>query len=128
MAIPNRLLSGIPVKGSPDITLPDAGATVAEGRAVLFADVSKSMLLYERLGDAAARRVIDMLLELASTAVKAHRGRVVKTIGDEVFAVLPTADAAARTACDLLVAVDSCERQGDVALGMHVGFHAGQFI
>lgn len=121
---------GIPglAGASPDITLPTNREPESRGPAVLFADVSKSMLLHERLGDQAARVVIDRLLGLATTAVKAHGGRIVKSIGDEILAVLPDADAAARAACDLLLEVDACEPQGGLAPGMHVGFHAGAFI
>ena len=130
VAIQNQIRRGLPVVGSPDITLPRPREAADRGRgsAVLFADVSKSMLLHARLGDQAARSVIDMLLDLAASAVRSHGGRVVKTLGDEILAVLPHADAAARAGCDLLMKVDACEPQGDVSLGMHIGFHAGPFI
>lgn len=115
---------------SPDITLPTSPQTDASGQgpAVLFADVSKSMQLYEQLGDQAARQVIDLLLGLATRAVQSHGGRVVKHIGDEILAVLPNADAAARAACDLLAHVDACAPRGGIKPGMHVGFHAGTFV
>src|SRR6478672_3172788 len=86
-----------PMAGAtPDITLPKVHRKDGKGAAILFADVSKSMLMHERLGDLAARELIDKLLAMAGEAIRAHRGRVVKTIGDEILAVLPTADAAAR--------------------------------
>jgi class 3 adenylate cyclase len=113
---------------SPDVTLPVNREADGRGPAVLFADVSKSMQLHERLGDAGARVAIDHLLGLAITAVKAQGGRVVKLIGDEILAVLPNADAAARASCDLMLEVECCAPQGGVKLGMHVGFHAGTFI
>lgn len=116
-------LSGL----SPDVTLPTDREPEGRGPAVMYADVSKSMLLHERLGDRAARVVIDRLLALTTKAVRAHGGRVVKTIGDEILAVLPSADAAARAACDLLLEVDQCKPQAGVVIGMHVGFHAGAF-
>jgi len=98
------------------------------GRVVLFADVWRSMNMTERLGDRAAQAVIDRLLGMAIASVKAWGGRVVKTVNDEILAVLPTADAAARAACELMRKVALCEPQGGVAPGMHVGFHAGTFI
>ena len=103
-------------------------AESAPPRAILFADVSQSMRLHETLGDLAARKVIDMLLDLARVAVVAHGGHVVKKIGDEILAVLPDADSAARAAGDLLSAVEACPPQARVRLGMHVGIHAGPFI
>lgn len=112
----------------PDITVPANREPEGAGPAVLFADVCKSMLLHERLGDEAARVVIDGLLALAIEAVNAQGGRVVKLIGDEILAVMPGADAAGRAACDLMLAVDACKPQGEVPLAMHVGFHAGPFV
>ncbi len=113
---------------SPDITLPKVHRKDGKGAAILFADVSKSMLMHERLGDLAARELIDRLLAMADKAIRAHRGRVIKTIGDEILAVLPTADAAARAARDLLVVVDKCEVQGGFKPAMHVGLHSGGFL
>lgn len=119
---------GSPVVAGPDITHPVARKNDGRGQAILFADVSRSMLLHERLGDAEARIVIDELLSLAEKAVRAHHGRVVKTIGDEILAVLPSADAAARAARDLLVSVDACKERAGIRPGMHVGLHAGEFV
>lgn len=114
-----------------DTTLPTdslaARAADGSGPAVLFADVSRSMLLHEKLGDRHARVVIDRLLRLAAKAVKAHGGRVVKNIGDEILAVMPGADAAARAACDTLAAVAQLKPEGGVVPDMHVGFHAGSY-
>ncbi len=122
------LQTGSLAGANPDITLPTPKEKDGKGPAIMFADVTKSMLLHERLGDNAARQVIDSLLEMATRAVKAHKGRVIKMIGDEILAVLPTADAAARAARDLLAEVDGCEKQGGIKPGMHVGLHAGAFI
>lgn len=116
-----------PDNASSDVTWPLARDTDGRGPAILFADVCKSMLLHERLGDAAARIVIDRLLGLAVRAVTAHGGRLAKEIGDEIIAVMPGADAAGRASCDLMLAVQACEPQGGVPLAMHVGFHAGAF-
>ena len=113
---------------SPDVTHPKAGKSDGRGPAILFADVSKSMLLHEKLGDEKARVLIDGLLLIATAAITEHHGRIVKTIGDEVLAILPTADAAARAARDLLAEVDKCKEHAGLKPGMHVGFHAGNFI
>jgi class 3 adenylate cyclase len=126
-ATSKQIKTGALAGANPDITLPKP-ARVGKVQAILFADVSKSMVLHERLGDRQARAVIDMLLGLAGAAVRSYGGRVVKTIGDEILAVMPDADAAARAGCDLLQKVHDCPPQGDLILGMHVGFHAGAFI
>lgn len=122
------LKAAAPAGAIPVATLTNERESKGLGPAVLCADVSRSMLLHERLGDHAARSVIDRLLGYATTAVRSHGGRVVKFVGDEIIAVLPDADAAARAACDLMLKVDWCEPQGGVVLGMHAGFHAGAFF
>ena len=125
-----QIKAAIPTGKSPDITLPKLSGKHRPGvtPAVLFADVSRSMQLHELLGESRARTVIDMLLGLATAAVTQHGGRVVKTIGDEILALMPDADAAARAACDLLHNVEACAPHGGIKPGMHVGFHAGVVI
>jgi adenylate cyclase len=115
-------------QATPDTTHPMSLGQDGKGPAILFADVSRSVLLHERLGDHEARNVIDSLLRSATKAVKANRGRVIKTLGDEILAVLPTADAAAQAARELLTEVDGRKARGGIALGMHVGLHSGAFI
>ena len=123
----DSLAAKSPAISSPDITHPTATPNDGKGPAILFADVSKSMQLHERLGDHAARQVIDELLGLARKAVTRQGGRTIKTIGDEILAILPTADAAAQAARELLLEVDACEPRDGVKAGMHVGLHAGAF-
>lgn len=62
--------------------------------AVVFADLVDSTGLYERVGDAQASRFVTTLLDEVGLTVELHRGRVVKSLGDGVFAVFnDTADA-----------------------------------
>src|SRR2546427_10397322 len=74
---------------------------------VLFADVSGSTQLYQVAGDTTAHGAISGCLELMRKAVEAARGRAVKTIGDEVVALFPRADAAVAAAPKMLGAVDA---------------------
>src|SRR5262245_38817501 len=74
--------------------------------AVLFADVSGSTKLYETEGDKVALEAISRCVEQLRQKVEASGGRVVKTIGDEVMAVLPTPDAAAMAASRMQHAID----------------------
>lgn len=128
MIISSKERQTLPPHGAPaDVTRSLNRSGEGRGPAILFADVCGSMRLHERLGDAAARIVIDRLLGLAARAVNAHGGRVAKEIGDEILAVMPGADAAGRAACDLMLAVQACEPQAGVPLAMHAGFHAGPF-
>jgi class 3 adenylate cyclase len=96
--------------------------------AVLFADVSGSTSLYEKLGDRAALAAVESVLGLLKRVVAAERGRVVKTIGDEVMAVFESADAALRAAVDMQTQVATLPTVGEVRLGIRVGFHAGPVL
>src|SRR2546423_15359205 len=96
---------------------------------VLFADVSGSTQLYQVAGDTTAHGAISGCLELMRKAVEAARGRVVKTIGDEVMALFPSADAAVGAAAPMPGAVRAAPagRAGnDGARGGPPGGAAGQ--
>jgi adenylate cyclase len=69
--------------------------------AVLFADISGSAKLYETLGDAEALATVERCLAIIRKACTDSGGKIVKTIGDEVMAVFPSADGAARAATDM---------------------------
>ena len=96
--------------------------------AVLFADVSGSTKLYEVLGDALALATIGRCVTVMSTVCVGHGGRVVKTIGDEVMAVFPTADKAAQAAAEMQARIHEQPPVGGSRLGIRIGFHVGQAI
>jgi adenylate cyclase len=96
--------------------------------AVLFADVSGSTRLYETVGDAVALATIGRCLALVRTACEGHRGRVIKTIGDEVMAVFPSADLAAEAAAEMQQRLSEAPPAGTTRLAMRVGFHFGPAI
>ncbi|MBV1910901.1 MAG: adenylate/guanylate cyclase domain-containing protein [Kangiellaceae bacterium] len=54
-------------------------------RAVLFADISGSSALYKTKGNSQAKTIIGQLLSEIQILTIHHKGRVVKTIGDEVM-------------------------------------------
>lgn len=95
---------------------------------VLFADVCGSTRLYEMLGDAEALRTINQCLELVRSAVDEHRGRVVKTIGDEVMAAFSKIDDAADAAIDMQTNVAQQEFTPHFRLAIRVGFNFGPAI
>src|SRR5437016_12170164 len=95
---------------------------------VLFADVSGSTQLYQAAGDAVAHGAIAGCLDVMRKAVDAARGRVVKTVGDEVMALFPNADAAVAAATTMLGAVEALPPVGGSKLGLRVGLQAGPAI
>lgn len=96
--------------------------------AILFADVSGSTALYEKLGDRAALRAVESVVELLKRTVQAGQGQVVKTIGDEVMAVFPDAASALQAASDMQNRVAALEPFGDTRLAIRVGFHLGPVL
>jgi class 3 adenylate cyclase len=106
---------------------------------VLFADVTGSTELGERLDPEALRRVMERYFELAQRVVAGHGGTVEKFIGDAVMAVfgVPTlheddALRAVRAAHDLraeLPALNSeLKRDHDATLELRTGVNTGEAV
>jgi adenylate cyclase len=96
--------------------------------AILFADVSGSTRLYEKLGDERALAAIESVLSELRKSTALQRGRVVKTIGDEVMTAFETADAAMQAASDMQNRVAAIAPIDNVRLAIRVGFHFGPAI
>src|SRR5215472_2458449 len=96
--------------------------------AVLFADISGSAKLYESLGDAEALATVERCLAIIKQVCMDAGGRVIKTIGDEVMAVFPGADAAARASTDMQLRVSAQRTSRGAPIAIHVGFHFGPVL
>lgn len=92
---------------------------------VVFADVSGSTRLYEKLGDAEALRAVERCLNRMERATVGHKGRVVKTIGDEIMAVFDSAEAGCQAAIDIQQRIDGLPPVSGVKLAVRIGFHYG---
>jgi len=103
---------------------PNAATEVA----VLFADVSGSTKLYEALGDTQAKLLIDEALSGMKGVTERHRGRVIKTIGDELMCVFPDAERGFLAATDMQTLVNALAVMKGVKRMIRVGFHAGAVI
>ncbi|WP_158219934.1 adenylate/guanylate cyclase domain-containing protein [Ideonella sp. A 288] len=96
--------------------------------AVLFADVAGSTALYELLGDERAFMLVESCLSAMSDCTAELHGRVVKTIGDAVMAVFPSADAAAAAACEMQLRVERLGPAAGVRLSVRVGLRYGPVV
>ncbi len=96
--------------------------------AVLFADVSGSTKLYERLGDAEALRAVDRVIKRMERAIQGFKGRLVKTIGDEVMATFNTAEDAFMASTEMQQRISDLPAVSGVKLTIRVGFHYGSAI
>lgn len=95
---------------------------------VLFADVVGSTKLYDTLGDAAAKQMIDECLSVLQSVVQKYGGRVIKTIGDEIMCVLPSADSGCLAATDMHHKVMALPTVAQVKRSVRIGFHFGPVI
>ena len=68
---------------------------------VVFADLMGSTGVFETIGSARASRLVTGLTQWIGDIVAAHRGRVVKTLGDGVLAVFPHAPDAISAVVDI---------------------------
>ena len=87
--------------------------------AVLFTDLVSSTERAAELGDERWKAVLDRHDGAARTAVSRCAGRVVKTTGDGVLAILPSATAALQAARQIRNALT--EQGLEVRVGIHVG-------
>jgi len=98
--------------------------------AVLFADVVGSTRLYECLGDHSAREMIVRCVELMREATVRNRGTVIKTIGDEILAIFPTANDAVNGAAEMqhdIAAHPELAVQGQ-HVAIRIGCHFGAVV
>ncbi len=98
--------------------------------ALMFADVTDSSRLYATYGDAEARRILADCLAFMETVVRDGGGRVVKTIGDEVMSLFPSANAGALAAIQMNVLLRAKAAAGELhaTLALRIGFHAGPVV
>ena len=80
-----------------------AGTSLRVARvALLFTDLTDSTALYSRVGDAKAFKVVHEHFDLLMSIVAAHRGTLVKTIGDAVMAAFVEERDAVAAAIEML--------------------------
>jgi class 3 adenylate cyclase len=98
--------------------------------AILFADIAQSTQLYESHGDTVAQTIIAQCVSTLNGVSLTHGGRVIKTIGDEILCVFPTARDAVEAAREMLSALESAPMPvaGGEPPNLHIGIHYGSVI
>ncbi len=97
---------------------------------ILFADISKSSVIYEQLGDQAAQKTVGKILQLLSDLSSRHEGKVVKTVGDAVIATFVAANNAIAAAQSMQQAMtnDFSSPSGLPPIHIHIGIHCGLVV
>lgn len=96
--------------------------------AILFADISGSTALYDKLGDVEARRLVARCLGMLVGVATTYRGALIKTLGDEIMCTFPSAEAALRAASEMQLAVNTDNHHSAHPLYIRVGFHFGEVL
>jgi len=96
--------------------------------AILFADVSGSTRLYETVGDVVAAAAIDECLSVLKEKTLECGGRVIKTIGDEVMSLFPSASDAANAAIKMQGGVDLLPPAAGHKIMIRIGFNFGPVL
>ena len=95
---------------------------------ILFADIVDSIDLYSRMGNQAAKELIDQFFNVLTGLITDHHGTVVKSIGDELMCsfYMPLSAIAAARDMQRLAEVLNGSRAEQIKL--RIGFHAGNVI
>lgn len=96
--------------------------------AILFADISGSTALYEKLGNATALQMISRTLETLVREMTEHHGTLIKTLGDEIMCTFPTVADAIRAACAMQTAIETQPTVGHRPVYVRIGVHYGDVI
>lgn len=92
--------------------------------AILFADICGSTKLYDSLGDAKARDTVARGIAVMTDATTRNRGRLIKTIGDEVMSTFKTAEDATQAAAEMQDDMKAVLVDG-LPIFIRVGYHFG---
>lgn len=99
-----------------------------EKLAILFADISGSTALYDKLGDVEALRLVTKCLDVMIEELAPRQGMLIKTIGDEIMCTFPTPAAALEAACAMQMAIERERPGGEHTLYIRIGLHYGEVI
>ncbi|MDD2699915.1 MAG: adenylate/guanylate cyclase domain-containing protein [Sideroxydans sp.] len=96
--------------------------------AILFADISGSTALYDKLGNEVALRMVTRTLAILTRITLQHEGKLIKTIGDEVMCSFPDAVKAVNAARAMQLEVEHQRPGGDHPIYVRIGLHYGDVL
>lgn len=99
-----------------------------EKTVVLFANISESAQLYERMGDNTATKTIKKCLALMQETTQQQMGDVINTIGDKVNCIFWDATSAVLAAKGMNEAIEDYimnETDARIPINLHIGIHSG---
>ncbi|MBT8069507.1 MAG: adenylate/guanylate cyclase domain-containing protein [Gammaproteobacteria bacterium] len=95
---------------------------------ILFADICRSTVLFDKLGDQAALNLVMQALEMAGELAEQNGGTVIGTIGDEVLCTFESPEAALITASQLHSQMHTNASMLEHQLAMRIGINSGAVV
>src|SRR5574343_53067 len=92
---------------------------------VMFADVSGSTALFEKLGDREAMHAVERCLKRMKRSIDGYKGKTVQIVGDELLASFETAEDACQAAIDMQQRIADLPPVSGLKLTIRIGLHSG---
>ncbi|PIC72620.1 adenylate/guanylate cyclase domain-containing protein [Sporosarcina sp. P17b] len=95
---------------------------------ILFTDLKDSTKLYEQIGDAKAYSDVQKHFEYLMKCIRAHKGTIVKTIGDSVMGAFTNEFDSFKAAFAIQQGIHNLNEKLSQPVQIKVGFHTGSVI
>jgi hypothetical protein len=93
---------------------------------VMYADVSGSTALFERLGDKEAMHAVERCLKRMKRSIDGYKGKTVQVVGDELLATFDVAEDACQAAIDMQQRIADLPPVSGLKLTIRIGLHHGE--
>lgn len=97
-------------------------------KTIMFADVSGSARLFERLSEKDAARAVEQCIQRMELSISSHHGRTVQVTGDELQALFDNPDDACMAAVDMQLRVAELPPVSGLRLTIRIGMHCGDIV
>lgn len=95
---------------------------------VMFADVSGSTALFEKLGDREAMHAVERCLKRMKRSIDGYKGRTIQIVGDELLAAFDNAEEACQAAIDMQQRIADLPPVSGLKLTIRIGLHSGVVV
>lgn len=97
-------------------------------KTIMFADVSGSARLFERLEDTEATRAVERCIKRMERSIMGYRGRTLQVAGDELQALFDSPEEAYLAAIDMQLRVADLPPISGLKLTIRIGLHCGEVV
>lgn len=97
-------------------------------KTIMFADVSGSARLFERLAETEATRAVGQCIKRMERSITSHRGRTMLVSGDELQALFDNPEDACQAAIDMQLGVAELPPVSGLRLTIRIGVHCGDIV